>query len=74
MSRISGFECVWNLLRCSTPNAFGYCGAFGLSVAVRKYELGYAPRTGLGHRKVSKRNEKLCIIPLTQPTRSCNQR
>ena len=32
---ISVFEHVLKLLRCSEPNAFGYCGVFGLSEAIR---------------------------------------
>ena len=57
----SGFQFVWNLLRCSEPNAFGNCGAFGLSEAVRKYEKRWVTlrASGLGRRKVSRAKRKI---------------
>ena len=58
---ISVFEYVLKLLRWSEPNAFGYCGVFGLSEAIRKRQ---EKTIALPIRSVD------CS---TQPTRTCPQ-
>ena len=60
----SVFEYVLNLLRCSEPNAFGYCGTLGLSEAIHKCEKRWVT---LSHRilnvvRLLERNVKLYII------------
>ena len=58
---ISVFDYVLKLLRFSEPNAFGYCGVFGLSEAIR---IRQEKTIALPIRSVDRS---------TQPTRTCPQ-
>ncbi len=58
---ISVFEFVWNCFRCSEPNAFEYCWAFGLSETVCKYKKRWVtlPESGLGRRSAPRAKRKI---------------